>query len=159
EGPDAESRKAKNHPKNERRVTSELGNVSPTIVVPGPWTAADFEFQAEHIATMKMHNGGFNCIAAQVLVLPDAWAGTQPLVDAVKNTLRAIPNRKAYYPGAGQRQKDAVAAHPEAELLDEGADVPRTIVPSVPPDRRDDVCFRTEAFGGVLTETRLPGAD
>lgn len=157
-GADADARKAKNQPKNERRVTSELGNVSPIVVLPGPWTRADLEFQAEHIATMKMHNGGFNCIAAQVLVLPEAWPKSQALVDGVKSALRAIPNRKAYYPGASQRQKDAVLAHPEAELLDEG-DVPRTIVPSVPPERRDDVCFRTEAFGGVLGETRLPGAD
>jgi aldehyde dehydrogenase (NAD(P)+) len=158
-GPDSETRKAGNRPKNERRVTSELGNVSPTIVVPGPWTETDVQFQAEHIATMKMHNGGFNCIAAQVVVLPEAWPQSQALADAVKRTLVAIPNRKAYYPGAGQRQQDAVSAHPEAELLDERGDVPRTLVSSVPPARRDDMCFRTEAFGSVLADTRLPGAD
>jgi aldehyde dehydrogenase (NAD(P)+) len=159
-GPDGEARKAKGQRTNERRVTSELGNVGPTIVVPGPWTTADLRFQAEHIVTMKMHNGGFNCIALQVLVLPETWDRSQALVDAVKSTMRAIPNRDAYYPGAGQRQKDAVRAHPEAELLDgDGVGVPRTLVPAVPAGRRDDFCFRTEAFGGVLTETRLPGAD
>jgi aldehyde dehydrogenase (NAD(P)+) len=159
-GPDAEARRANNQPKNPRRVTSELGNVSPVIVVPGPWTAADIAFQAEHIATMKMHNAGFNCIAGQVLVLPETWDSSQALVDAVKSTLRSFPNRKAYYPGADQRQRDAVAAHPEAELLDtNGAGVPRTLIPSVPSSRRDEFCFRTEAFGAVLTETRLSGQD
>jgi aldehyde dehydrogenase (NAD(P)+) len=160
-GPDAEARKAKNQPKNDRRVTSELGNVSPVVVVPGPWSAADLAFQAEHLATMKMHNGGFNCVAAQVLVLPETWSGSQALVDALKRTLRSIPNRVPYYPGAGQRQKDAVFAHPEAELLDDigSSGVPRTIVPSVASGKRDDMCFRTEAFGGVLGETRLPGDD
>lgn len=157
-GPEADARKAKDQPINPRRVTSELGNISPTIVVPGPWTKADLQFQAENIATQKMHNAGFNCIAAQVLVLPAGWDKTQALVDAVKATLRALPNREAYYPGAGARQKNALKAHPDAELLDTDG-VPRTLVSQVPFDRRDDFCFREEAFGGVLTETRLPGAD
>jgi hypothetical protein len=43
----AEAIEATRAPKNPRRVTSELGNVSPTIVVPGPWSAADVQFQAE----------------------------------------------------------------------------------------------------------------
>ena len=156
-GPEGEARKAKDQPVNPRRVTSELGNVSPTIVVPGPWTKADLQFQAENIATQKMHNAGFNCIAAQVLVLPAQWDQAQALADAVRTTLAGLPNREAYYPGAGDRQKNAVKAHPEAVLLDQGG-VPRTLIPPVPPDS-DDFCFREEAFGGVLTETRLPGAD
>ena len=57
-------------------ITAELGNVSPTIVVPGPWTDADFRFQAEQIVTQKLHNDGFNCIASQVAVLPRDWDGT-----------------------------------------------------------------------------------
>ena len=160
DGPEGAERKAKDQPKNPRPVTSELGNVSPTIVVPGPWTAADLQFQAEQIATQKMHNAGFNCIAAQVLVLPAAWEQTPALVAALKATLRALPNRQAYYPGASERQKNALKAHPEAELLDGASEgVPRTLVPDVPCERRDDFCFQEEAFGGVLAETRLPGAD
>ena len=157
-GPAGETRKAKDQPQNARRVTSELGNISPTIVVPGPWTAADLQFQAENIATQKMHNAGFNCIAAQVLVLPAEWNRTQALVDAVKTTLQGIPNRKAYYPGAGDRQANAVKAHPDAVLLDQALDgVPRTLIANVPASQGDDFCFREEAFGAVLTETRLPG--
>ena len=158
-GADGEARRKKDQPKNPRRVSSELGNVSPTIVVPGPWSAADLQFQAENIATQKMHNGGFNCIAAQVLVLPQSWNQSQPLVDAVKATLRALPNRLAYYPGAAARQKQALGAYPAAELLDEAsAGVPRTLISGVPSEG-DQLCFREEAFGGVLSETRLPGED
>ncbi len=159
-GSEGEQRKAEDRPRNPRRVTSELGNVSPTIVVPGPWTAADLQFHSENIATQKMHNAGFNCIAAQVLVLPATWDQTQALVDSVKSCLRSLPNRKAYYPGAADRQSSAMKAHPDAELLDRpGEGVPRTLVPEVPCGKRDDFCFTEEAFGGVLTETRLPGAD
>ena len=63
DGPDMEDRKRRNDPVLKKQITSELGNVSPTIVVPGPWSAADFRYQAEQIVTQKMHNGGFNCIA------------------------------------------------------------------------------------------------
>jgi aldehyde dehydrogenase (NAD(P)+) len=58
-GPEGEQRKRDNRPLSSKRMTSELGNVSPTIVVPGPWNDADVRFQAEHIPTQKMHNGGF----------------------------------------------------------------------------------------------------
>jgi aldehyde dehydrogenase (NAD(P)+) len=61
-GPEGDQRKRDNRPRTAKRMTSELGNVSPTIVVPGPWSDADVKFQAAHLATQKMHNGGFNCI-------------------------------------------------------------------------------------------------
>ena len=67
-GPVGERRKRENRPLTPKRITSELGNVSPTIVVPGPWSEADVEFQAAHIATQKMHN----CVVcpAGIVVIP-----------------------------------------------------------------------------------------
>lgn len=89
-------------PKNTRRFTSELGSVSPTIVVPGPWSAADIRFQAENIATQKLHNSGHNCIACQALILPAGWDRADALLDAV-GRVAAGDARPAYYPGAEQR--------------------------------------------------------
>jgi acyl-CoA reductase-like NAD-dependent aldehyde dehydrogenase len=145
--------KASKTPRNPRRITSELGNVSPIIVVPGPWTPADLRYQAEHIATMKMHNGGFNCIAGQVLVLPKAWDLSEPLWKAVEAVLRGIPNRKAYYPGAEARQR--AAATTSANLLDpvEPGFTPRTLVEG------NEQCFHVEAFCSVLGRTMVDGAD
>jgi len=57
----------------DKPVTSELGGVSPVIVLPGRWSAADLRFQAEHVATQRLHNSGFNCIASQVLILSADW--------------------------------------------------------------------------------------
>jgi len=155
------ARKRLKEPLLDKPITSELGNVSPTIVLPGPWSAADLRFQAEHIATQKMHNGGFNCIAAQVLVLPEEWDRTPDLLRQVEDTLRETPRRPEYYPGAAQRQQAFVERHPEATLLDSPADgvVPRTLIPDVDPSRQDDICFRDEVFTDVLAATRLPGAD
>ncbi len=155
------ARKRLKEPLLDKPITSELGNVSPTIVLPGPWSAADLRFQAEHIATQKMHNGGFNCIAAQVLVLPEEWDRTPDLLRQVGDTLRGTPRRPEYYPGAARRQQAFVERRPEALLLDSPAEgvVPRTLIPAVDPAQQDDICFRSEAFTDVLAATRLPGAD
>ncbi len=158
-GPEGQARKQRKEPLNPRRITSELGNVSPIIVVPGPWSAADLRFQAEHIATMKMHNGGFNCAAGQVLVMPESWDKTQRLLDEVVQVMKEVPNRAAYYPGAEARQHAAIAAHPGAMVLDAAAPgtTPRTLVSNVPCGDAGNFVFKEEAFGSVLSETRLPG--
>lgn len=151
-------RKARDERVNTKPITSELGGVGPTIVVPGPWSEADMAYQAEHLATQKFHNAGFNCIASQVLVLPAEWRGSDRLVNALRETVKAIPAREAYYPGADQRQAAAVAKYPHAEFLDDGA-VPRTLITDVDPESRDEYCFTTEFFGGVYATTKLVGKD
>lgn len=148
-------RKRRDEPLIARRVTSELGNASPTIVVPGPWDAADLRFQAEHIAAQKFHNAGFNCIAAQVLVTPADWPQEQPLLDALRAVARALPARPAYYPGSADRLAALVARYPQAESLGPG----RTLIPRLDPERADDSCFAEEIFGSVLAQTSLPGRD
>jgi aldehyde dehydrogenase (NAD(P)+) len=57
----------------DKPVTSELGGISPTIVLPGRWSAADLRYQAEHVATQKLHNSGFNCVASQVVIVSSDW--------------------------------------------------------------------------------------
>lgn len=148
-------RLANNQPIITKPFTSELGGVGPTIVVPGPWTDADLAYQAEHLATQKFHNAGFNCIASQVLVLPEGWTGSDRLVEELRRTIRAIPPREAYYPGADERQLAALAKHPHAEVLD-GGRVPRTLITNIDPDGKDEYSFTTEFFGGVYATTQLP---
>lgn len=158
-GDEGAARKRANAPLNTKRVTSELGNVSPTIVVPGPWSAADFAFQAQHILTQKMHNGGFNCIASQVLVLPAEWDGTPRLLETLRETWHALPPRAAYYPGAEERRRAFAQAHPHDESLDPSGDASRTLITGVAPDDAESMCFRVECFNDVLAQTALPGAD
>ncbi len=160
-GPEGEQRKRENRPLTTKRMTSELGNVSPTIVVPGPWSEADIRFQAAHIATQKMHNGGFNCIATQVLILPASWDRGAALVGAVEDILKATPARLPYYLGAGDREQAMLAAHPDADLIDAaGPDsIPRAVITGIDSSAGDEICFRTEAFSAVLAVTSLPGDD
>ena len=152
-----EARRAAGTPLLAKPITSELGGVGPTIVLPGPWSRADLRFQAENAVTMKLHNAGCNCVASQVLVLPAEWELRDAFLDEVRGLMRELPPRTAYYPGAAERQRATVAAHPDAELF--AGEVPRTLVTALDPDADDDVCFTTEAFGAVLVETSLPGAD
>lgn len=152
-------RKRCNEPVNRKRFTAELGGIGPTIVLPGPWSKADIQFQAEHIATQKFHNGGFNCIASQVLVLPGSWGRKNQLLDALRATIRSIPPRNPYYPGAQRRQAEVARAYPEAEFLDapgEGV-VPRTLVAGVNPGDAGNHGFTEEFFCGALLQTALPG--
>ena len=160
-GPDAAARKQKGTPLNPRRMTSELGNVSPLIVVPGPWDDADIKFQAEHIATTKLHNAGFNCIGTQVLVMPETWDRSEALLAAVREVMGQTPARKAYYPGAAQRQKAIVESHSAAEVVDDRAqnEVPRTLVAGLDSKDASESLFRQECFVSVLTSTTIPGTD
>ncbi|HLE56124.1 MAG TPA: aldehyde dehydrogenase family protein, partial [Rhodothermia bacterium] len=136
-GDKGEKRRQRDEPVLSKRVTAELGNVSATIVVPGPWSDADIAYQAEHVVTQKSHNGGFNCVAAQVLVLPEEWNRQEYFVAAVRRTMQTIPAREPYYPGAAERQSAAIAAHPGAELLDDRAsiDIPRALITGLDPTR------------------------
>ena len=101
-GAEGEKNRVANTPKNKKRFTSELGAVCPTIVVPGPWSDADLKFQAEHIATHKLHNSGFNCVACQVLIMPKGWDKAATLLSQV-NAVAQKSTRGAYYPGAKDR--------------------------------------------------------
>ena len=162
-GAEGKRRKAEDRPEIDKRVTSELGGVSPCVVVPGEWSDEDLAFQAENVATMKTHNGGFNCIAAQVLVLPEAWPQADAFLHAVRRALRAAAGRTAYYPGAADRTAALRDAYPNAETL--GAEGTLTLVPDVPATRTasgdgaagEEPAFTTEVFGAGLAVTRLPG--
>ncbi len=156
-----ERRKQKGEVHNPRRITSELGNVSPVIVVPGPWNAADLRFHAENVATQLANNGGFNCNAAKVLILQDGWPLAERFLDTLREVLASIPQRAAYYPGAEDRYRAFVGAHSQSEPIGpEGPGVlPWTLIPNLDATVEGEPCFGTEAFCGILAQTVLPGAD
>lgn len=153
-GEEGERRKAENRPKNNKPITSELGGVGPVIVVPGPWTAADIRFQAERIVSQKLHNGGFNCIAAQVLVLPNFWAQSSDLVNEIRGLFRELPPRTPYYPYALDRMEDAVAHASNAEQLNG-----RVLITDVNPNDAQNHCFTSEFFSAALAQTYIDGSD
>ena len=154
-GEEGQRRKSENRPILTKSISSELGGISPTIVVPGPWSKADFKFQAENIATQKLQNSGHNCIATQVLIMPEEWIGTEKLLHEVEKTITNAENRPAYYPGSEDRH-NAAKQHPKAKVLDSG--VGRTIIYDVD-THLDEPCFTDEYFSPVLTTVSISGKD
>lgn len=152
-GEEAARRKAANTPLLAKEITSELGGVSPIIVIPGAWSKADLRFQAEHVATQRLHNGGYNCIAGQVLVLSSDWAQKDAFLAEVRTALAEAPARVAWYPGSDDRVADAVAAYPESgERL--GPDRGRALIHA---GEAPEHLLTTEFFAPVLGVVELPG--
>ena len=129
-GEEGEANRKAGKPKNNKRFTSELGGVGPTIVVPGPWTSADIRFQAENIATMKLHNSGHNCVAVQALIMPKGWDKGARLIDAVKKVC-ATSTRPAWYPGAEQRMETHKNNSAKVETIDRGKIAPPLVISQI----------------------------
>jgi acyl-CoA reductase-like NAD-dependent aldehyde dehydrogenase len=141
-------------PKLTKRITSELGGVGPTIVVPGPWSARDLAYQAENIATQKLHNSGFNCIACQMLILPRDWAQKSALMNNLARVIAHAPPRGAYYPGAMARMQDFAAQSGQASELPRKDAPPLVFVPN-----GGEWFAQNEIFAPALTTHEIAGDD
>lgn len=162
-GPNAEEqkrRKAEKRPLVDKPISSELGAVTPVLVVPGPWNDGDIDFQARHVASMVANNASFNCNAAKVLVVAKGWEHKDRFLDAVKKQLGRMTPRKAYYPGAQDRYRGFLDRYPRAEKLSEQTQdvVPWTIIPGVPATK-GEYALTQEAFCGVLAIVELEAHD
>ena len=157
-GEEGHSRKQRREPQLQKPITSELGNVSPVIVVPGQWSAKDLAYQGENIASLLVHNAGFNCLAIRALITSAVWPQRSELLDSVRGALARTPNRDPYYPGAADRHDAFCRAHPQAETFGDG-EVPWTMITGLDPELEEDICFTTEAFCGTFGEVPLPEED
>lgn len=154
-GEEGRRRKEAGRPRLEKRVTAELGNVTPVIVVPGPWEEGDYRAQAVRIASWLVTNAGFNCLTPRVLVQHRQWDGRKRMTEALIRALGEVETRPAYYPGAEDRHRAFLEAHDEARRVGEDAAgrLPWTVIPDLDPDDPDEICFRREAFCGLTGET------
>lgn len=153
-GTDEESaqRRRENHPLLGKPITSELGGVSPIILVPGTWTRSDLRFQAENVASMRLHNAGHNCIAGQVVVLDAAWPQREEFLRELRAALDRAPARTPWYPGSEGRLRDAAGAHSAIETFSGGTRLLVQIEPG-----QDSPIERTEYFAPVLGVVALDG--
>ncbi|MBX7167496.1 MAG: aldehyde dehydrogenase family protein [Pirellulales bacterium] len=152
-GPERDLRKSAGDPLLKKRITSELGNVTPWIVVPWDYSEKELAFQAENTAAMITNNASFNCIATKMVVTWRHWPQRERFLDLLEATLGHVPRRKAYYPGAADRFRKFTGC----EGLDEHGCLPWTIVRNVAP-QRDPQYFDEESFVCVCAETALDAA-
>lgn len=154
-------RRAAGTPKVGKRVTSELGCVTPVIVVPGRWSDAALQYQAEHVATMVVHSASCTCTSSRVLVTWRGWPQRQAFLDRVANELARLVPRLAYYPGSAEKYQRFLATHAQSNRLRQagtGALAP-AVVYDVAPSSAGDVVFSEEAWSPVLAETALAASD
>ncbi len=167
--------KVANQRKLNKPVTAELGAVTPVLVVPGPWSRNDLQFQARHLAGMLAHNGSFNCNAPKLLVMASRWHLKESFLRHLRKALGEIAPRKAWYPGAAERWEEFARRYPQAETFGIGSEaksisdfkgsishpandpegplaLPWLFIPGVPLEANEYAC-QTEAFCGVLAQT------
>jgi hypothetical protein len=160
-GVEREARKASGRPLLSKPVTAELGNVSPVLVVPGPYTARQLAFQAEMVAGAVTNNASFNCNAAKMLVTAKGWRQRAMLLKRLEETLSAAATRVAYYPGADTRWRQLTQNRPEMRrigLEGEGR-LPWTLIPGLDAEDVSEPAFSTEPFCSIISETEIGTTD
>jgi hypothetical protein len=98
-----DERKASQRPLVKKPVTSELGNVTPWLILPGKYSSSQLHAQAESLAASIANNASFNCIATKMIVTWDGWPQREEFLELLQSILDATPPRYAYYPGAAER--------------------------------------------------------
>jgi aldehyde dehydrogenase (NAD(P)+) len=161
DGEAADERRAQNQPLLHKPITAELGNVSPIIVVPGPYTDKEIRFQVEQIAAAFTMNASFMCCSAKVLVMPKNWDGTVRFVKALQEICAEIPPRKAYYPGAEDRWQAIVKNHKNVSQIGQArsGQLPWTFITDLNPDDTNEVLYKEEPFCAVIASVQVGNAN
>ena len=156
-----DDRKRRNDPVLKKPITSELGNVSPVLIVPGPYTDDELSSMAENVAGMITNNASFNCNAAKLLITPKGWDKRDAFLKKVGAVLALVKPRKAYYPGAFQRYESLTVGHSDVRKIGAGTEqnLPWTLVAGLDADDPEEKNFFTEPFCSILSETSVASND
>lgn len=156
-GADSENAKKTGTPRLKKRITSELGCVTPVMITPGEWTEKELDFQAQNVATMIVNNGSFNCNAAKLIITSKSWAQREVFLKKLQDILATIPQRFTYYPGSDQKYSHFLENHPDAKAMGERQPnkIRWTTIFGVDSKKTNDIVFKKEAWCGVVAETSL----
>lgn len=161
-GPEQARRKAENDPALKKPITSELGNVSPIMIMPTLYAEDELWFQARGVATQVVNNASFNCNAGKMLVLPKGWAQRGLFLEMLQRALTSARLRRAYYPGAADRYASLTAGKDPIKLGEprEGeGELPWTLVCGLDPKDASEPLFSNEPFCGMISEVEVGGTD
>jgi hypothetical protein len=145
------TRKEAGTPRLTKPVTSELGNVSPWIIVPGVYSTKELTSQAMHLAASITNNAGFNCLATRVIVTCQNWPQRREFLRLLQQNLQSIPKRPAYYPGALERYRRFTQTNIDP---DDSGCLPYRLLESQSIDE-NPLVFQEESFTCVCVETPL----
>jgi acyl-CoA reductase-like NAD-dependent aldehyde dehydrogenase len=152
-------RKALKKPVLDKPVTSELGNVSPAIVLPGNYSDREISHAARTIVGTHVFNAGFNCNATKLVVMPSSPLRERLLSEMIR-VYEQVPPRVAYYPGAAEKYRRFTSTGGKLRTFGSanGRVVPWAFVSDLLPED-DAAVFHDEPFCAVLSEVTLDASD
>jgi hypothetical protein len=150
-GAERDQRLRDNLPLLEKPITSELGNVSPWIFLPGEYSRRQLAFQAENVAASVVNNVSFNCVATKAIITWKRWPLRAQFLDLVDAVFARTPKRVSYYPGAVERYRRFADMDSAAELTDS---LPWTLLRDVNPSEHRQF-FDEESFVCVVVEVAI----
>jgi acyl-CoA reductase-like NAD-dependent aldehyde dehydrogenase len=160
-GPERDRRKAAKDPLLKKTITSELGSVTPVLMVPGNYSAGELEFLAQNVASMVTNNASCNCNAAKMLITSAHWPQREAFLARLREILAGVAPRRAYYPGAFERYDYLINGRKDAVKLGKAAadELPWTLCFGLDSKDEGERLFHTEPFCPILSETSLDEKD
>lgn len=98
-------RKADQQPLLTKPITSELGNVTPWVIVPGKYSRSQLQSQVESVAASIINNASFNCVATKIIITSRHWSQRKLFLTLLQDILDKTPPRFGYYPGCALRHQ------------------------------------------------------
>lgn len=153
-------RKQQGTPLFAKPVTSELGNISPVLLVPGKYSDRELTAMARSLAGMVVQNASFNCNAAKMLITPRGFAQREELLARLQAELAKVAPRNAYYPGAEARYASLTQDAEHVTRIGQASpgQLPWTLISELDPSSSAPQ-FSVEPFCGILSEVSVGSAD
>ena len=160
-GQEGVERRARREPVLAKPFSGEVGNVTPVLVVPGPWSDDDLHRHATLLVRAFVCNAASVSAAPRLIVQHRGWRRRDSFLASFEQVLARIPTRQAPFPEA-RRQLDALLnAHARAHRIGQ-ADLdhlPWTVIPDLDPSSLDADCFVRTMFCPAVGELALDAKD
>ncbi len=159
-GAERAERKQQGRPLFAKPVSSELGNISPVLLVPGKYSDAELTAMARGLVGMVVQNASFNCNAAKMLITPRGFAQREALLARLKAEFAKVAPRNAYYPGAEARYASLTkdAAHVTRIGDASPGQLPWTLISELDAES-SATQFSVEPFCSILSEVSVGSSD
>lgn len=147
----------KGEPIFNKEITSELGCVTPMLIIPGDWSEKEISYVAQHIAGAVVNNNSYNCIAAKILVTQKGWKHKESLIREVSSILQQCDLRYSFYPGSKERYEEFRRRYPQSEQIgnsDSDDYLPWLLIRDIPTNN-GEYALCNEPFCPVISETSI----
>ena len=111
-----EQNKKQSTPLLHKPMTSELGCVTPWMILPGTqWSQKELNHQAGHLITGVIGQNSCNCLSPKLLLLDEDWPQSDAFIQAIRSTLKKCKLPPPYYPNTHGRYQGFVDRYQEQE--------------------------------------------